>query len=136
MDEILRRILVAVTESDRSALLHTSATACQPEQWECPVLVAKTKLLSSFMPNWALSVIEQFNSSLIKLIEKGISHQHFHGDFLKKIKKVKYKANGVSLQHTVSIITQDFLNRKYNKAKRKNMSGSGDPTLPIFFARP
>ena len=52
---------------------------------------------------------------LIKFIENGISHPYFYGDFLKKIKKVKNKANGVSLQHTVSLITQDFLNRKYNK---------------------
>jgi len=30
---------------------------------------------------------EQFNSSLINLIEWGISHPHFYGDFPKKIKK-------------------------------------------------
>jgi len=54
------------------------------------------------------------------LIEKGISHLHFYGDFLKKIKKVKYKTNGVSLQYTVSLIAQDFLNRKYNKHILKN----------------
>jgi len=45
---------------------------------------------------------------------------YFYGDFLKKIKKVKYKTNGVSLQHTVLLITQDFLNRKYNKDILKN----------------
>ena len=64
--------------------------------------------------------IEHFNSSLIKLIEEGISHSHFYGDFLKKIKKINFKTNGVSLQHTVSLITQYFLNRKYNKHILKN----------------
>jgi len=67
-----------------------------------------------------ISLVEQFNSSLKKMIEKGISHPHFYGDFLKKIKKVKYKTNGVSLQHIVSLIAQDFLNRKYNKHILKN----------------
>jgi len=70
--------------------------------------------------NRHFDLVEQFNSSLINLIEGGISHPHFYGDFLKKIKKVKYKTNGVSLQHTVSLITQDFLNRKYNKHILKN----------------
>jgi len=67
-----------------------------------------------------LDLVEQFNSSLIKVIEEGISNPHFYGDFLKKIKKVTYKTNGVSLQHTVSLITQDFLNKKYNKHILKN----------------
>jgi len=39
---------------------------------------------------------------------------------LLKIKKLKYKTNGVSLQHTVSLITQEFLNRKYDKHILKN----------------
>jgi len=37
-----------------------------------------------------------------------------------KIKKLKYKTNVVSLQHTVSVIAQDFLNRKYDKHILKN----------------
>jgi len=37
-----------------------------------------------------------------------------------KKKKVKYKTKGVSLQHTVSLITQSFLNRKYNQHILKN----------------
>ena len=41
----------------------------------------------------------------------GITHLHLYGDFLIKIKQVKYKTNGVSLQHTVSLITQTFLNK-------------------------
>jgi len=45
------------------------------------------------------------NSALINLIEGGISHPHFYRDFLKKINKVKYKTNGVSLQHIASLIT-------------------------------
>jgi len=70
--------------------------------------------------NRHFDLVEQFNSTLIKLIEKGISHPHFYGDFLKKIKKVKYKTNGVSLQHIVTLIAQDFLNRKYDKHILKN----------------
>ena len=37
--------------------------------------------------NRHFDLVEQFNSSMIKLIEKGTSHPHFYGDFLKKIKK-------------------------------------------------
>jgi len=61
----------------------------------------RLKILMTFAKfyNRHLDLVEQFNSSLIKLIEEGISHPHFYGDFLKKIKKVKYKTNGVSLQH-------------------------------------
>jgi len=70
--------------------------------------------------NRHFDLVEQFNSFLINLIEGGISHPHFCGEFLKKIKKVKNKTNGVSLQQTVSLITQDFLNRKYNKHILKN----------------
>jgi len=69
------------------------------------------KTFANFL-NRHFDLVEQFNSSLIKLIELGISHPHFYGDFLKKIFKVKYKTNGVSLPHTVSLITQDFLNKK------------------------
>jgi len=39
--------------------------------------------------NRHFDLVKHFNSSLINLIERGISHPHFYGDFLKKIKKVK-----------------------------------------------
>jgi len=32
--------------------------------------------------NRHFDLVEQFNSSLIKFIEEGISHPHFYGDFL------------------------------------------------------
>jgi len=70
--------------------------------------------------NRHFDLVQQFNSSLIQFIEWGISHPHFYRDFFKKIKKVKYKTNGVSLQHTVSLISQDFLYRKYSKDVLKN----------------
>ena len=36
------------------------------------------------------------------------SHPHIYGDFLKKMKKVKYQTNGVSLQHTASLFLNSF----------------------------
>ena len=39
--------------------------------------------------NRNFDLVEPFNSSLINLIEGGISHPHFYGDFLKNIKKGK-----------------------------------------------
>jgi len=39
--------------------------------------------------NRHFDLVEQFNSSLINLIEGGITHPHFCGDFLKKILKSK-----------------------------------------------
>jgi len=41
--------------------------------------------------------------------------------FKRFLKRGKYKTNGVSLQHTVSLITQDFLNTKYDKRILKEM---------------
>jgi len=70
--------------------------------------------------NRHFDLVEPFNSSLINLIEGGISHPHFYGDFLKKIKKVKYKSNGGALQNAVSLIAQDFLYKKFNKNILKN----------------
>ena len=58
--------------------------------------------------NRHFDLVEQFNYSLIHLIEGCISHPHFNRDFLKKIKKVKYKTYGVSLQHTVSLLLKMF----------------------------
>jgi len=65
------------------------------------------------------------------LIEGGISHPQ-------NIKKVKYKANGVSLQHTVSLIAQDYLNRKYDKHILKNtcslvLNSETMANIPILF---
>jgi len=43
-----------------------------------------TKTFAKFY-NRHFDLVEQFNSPLIKLIEEGISHPHFYGDFLKNI---------------------------------------------------
>jgi len=48
--------------------------------------------------NRHFDLVKQFISSLIKLIEGGILHTHFYGDFLKKILKVQY---GITLQNAV-----------------------------------
>jgi len=37
----------------------------------------------------------------------------------KKIKKVKYKSNGITLQNAVSLLAQDFLNKRYDKTSLK-----------------
>jgi len=70
--------------------------------------------------NRHFDLVKHLNSSLISLIEGGISHPHFYRDFLKKIKKVKYKSNGITLQNAVSLIAQDFLNKRYDKIILKN----------------
>jgi len=76
--------------------------------------------------NRHFDLVKQFNSSLINLIEGGISHPHFCGDFLKKIKKVKYKSNGITLQNAVLLIAQDFLNKRYDKTSLKHLQISSE----------
>jgi len=67
-------------------------------------------------------LVKQFNSSLINLIEGGgyIAFTFLWGFPQKRLKKVKYKSNGVALQNAVSLIAQDFLNKKYDKNILKN----------------
>jgi len=106
--------------------------------WKQVFLYHKLRKTFAKFYNRHFDLVEPFIYSLINLIEGGISHSNFYGDFLKKIKKVKYKTNGVSLQHTVSLIAQDFLNRKYDTHILKNtcslvLNSETMASIPILF---
>jgi len=65
--------------------------------------------------NRHFDLVKQFNSSLINLIEWVYRIHIYMGISSKKIKKVQYITNGITLQNAVSLIAQDFLNKIYDK---------------------
>lgn len=57
------------------------------------------------------AIVSKYNCSLKTLLKEGISHPNFYGDFLKKIKKIKFR---IDVDQSFIKIVETFLHKGYH----------------------